>query len=125
MEIAKVIINEQHSLMPNQIELLDQKFGQENWERFNVPATGWTLEEQKELSHKLCGKKSEVKTVVFASPLPVMIMFCAEKAQRTRQFNCKLPIREVIVFHNDLRDKVELPNGKIIFTVAKTGWQLV
>jgi len=29
------------------------------------------------------------------------------------------------VLHNDNRQKKELPNGKIIMTVAETSWQLV
>jgi hypothetical protein len=29
------------------------------------------------------------------------------------------------VFHNDRREKKELPNGKVIMTVAKEGWELV
>ena len=32
---------------------------------------------------------------------------------------------QVLVFHNDKRQKRELPNGKIISVVAETGWQLV
>jgi len=31
----------------------------------------------------------------------------------------------VHIFHNDNREKKELPNGKIIHTVAQKGWVLV
>ena len=41
-----LIINEQHSLFPEQEEILNKKGG---FETIEVPADGWTLEEQQEL----------------------------------------------------------------------------
>ena len=34
-------------------------------------------------------------------------------------------IYDVLVFHNDRREKKELPDGLIIQVVAREGWQLV
>lgn len=64
--------------------------------------------------------------VVFVSPIPYMMI------QLTRK-EYYIPTLEYVdqtgmfikTFHNDNRDKKELPNGKIIYTVAKEGWQLV
>ena len=47
--------------------------------------------------------------VVFCSPIPAMMKL----------------LDGWFVFHNDAREKVELPNGKIIMKVAEKGWQLV
>jgi hypothetical protein len=33
--------------------------------------------------------------------------------------------KEFFVLHNDRREKKELPNGKVIMTVAKEGWMIV
>ena len=61
-----VVINEQHNLLPGQIELLSAM----NHERYEVPATGWTVAEQ--ISHaETIGKNYDA--VVFVSPVPVMI----------------------------------------------------
>ena len=50
---------------------------------------------------------------MFASPVPALIAL----AQRAGV--------EVKVLHNDKREKKELPNGKIIMTVAQAGWVIV
>ncbi len=46
-----VLINEQHSLMPAQEEILKEKFGQ--WEFVKVPATGWTIDKMKNVAQDL------------------------------------------------------------------------
>lgn len=111
MKRAIVVLNEQHSLMSDQERVLNERF--ESYEILPVPARGWTLEEIKEQVQRLA-TASEV--VVFASPVPAMIVLLASE-RHTTQGLC--------VFHNDHRDKKELPNGKTIMTVAKDGWQLV
>ena len=110
-----LIINEQHSLFLEQEEILNKKG---SFKKIEVPATGWTLEEQRQVVEelmKLLDNKHDA--IVFASPVPyllkVMSLLSAEAKFVT------------LVFHNDNREKVELPNGKIINKVAKTGWQLV
>ena len=107
--VVLVIINEQHSLLPDQETKLNEKFGEGSWEKLNVPANGWTCGEQEA---KL-GEIGKDDILVFASPLPLMLLREAQEG------------RETFVFHNDLREKKELPDGKVIFTVAKSGWEIL
>ena len=105
----KVVINEQHSLFPQQEELLKSRFG-EGWEYLLVPAAGWTKKEIMEVTE---GELGEGNTLVFASPVPLMVQgFCSRGGQSW-------------TFHNDRREKKELPGGKVIFTVAQEGWELL
>lgn len=32
---------------------------------------------------------------------------------------------KVLIFHNDNREKKELPGGKVVSVVSQTGWQLI
>ena len=110
-----LIINEQHSLFLEQEEILNKKGG---FETIEVPAAGWTLEEQQEVVEELMQLlDNKHDTLVFVSPVPyllkVMSLLSAEDNFVT------------LVFHNDNREKLELPNGIIIHKVVKTGWQLV
>lgn len=104
-----VVINEQHQLMLDQIRSLNETFGEGKWSRLDVPADGWNAEEQ-------LAKLQEVgnTTLVFASPLPLMLRDASVRQDA-----------KTLVFHNDKREKKELPNGKIIFTVAKDGWVIL
>lgn len=56
-----------------------------------------------------------VLAVVFASPVPYLL----------KELACRFGDKRVRVFHNDHREKVELPNGRVINKVASTGWQIV
>jgi hypothetical protein len=105
-----VIINEQHTLMPDQIKALEKIAGEEYYNLVKIPSKGLTKDEQYELSQSF----NLGDTVVFASPMPALIKFVSEDT-----------LADWYVFHNDKRDKKELPNGKIIFTVAQEGWELV
>lgn len=96
--------------MEDQVRVLNEQFGEGNWERYDVPSEGWTLQQQKEKVSELL-ETSEI--VVFASPIPAMI-----------KFTVLLRTSDVLIFHNDVREKKELPNGRIIMTVAKEGWVL-
>ena len=110
-----VILNEQHKLLPDQERLLNEDFEHVGWEIFPVPAEGWTLEQIKE----------EVlpdlfnRAVVFASPVPALLLFLASQRGGER----------VWLFHNDRRVAKEIPDGKggkkLIHVVATDGWQLV
>jgi len=117
---AVVVINEQHSLFPEQEEILNKEFI--SWEFVKVPAEGWTLKEMqlKAGEWNLKMFTSEYYAVVFASPIPYLIKVMTEISY-SDFYNQSL----VMVFHNDHRDKKELPNGKIIQIVSSTGWQLV
>jgi hypothetical protein len=121
--MARVIINEQHSLLPEQEKILNSQF--DSWEFFKVPADGWTLPEIMEKAKELAKDN-----VVFCSPIPVLLAELAKNAgfmdacsKVENGFSGQVP--SVYVFHNDVREKKELPNGKIISVTAKEGWQLV
>lgn len=121
---AIVVINEQHTLMKEQRNLLDSKY--ESWTTCEVPASGWTLEEQKEKEIEL---QDHWRDIIFASPVPVLLMACADrcgKADASQYWGQHYPsTSNIYLFHNDKREKKELPGGKIINAVAQTGWQLV
>jgi len=101
-----VIINEQHSLLPEQEKIISFFI---QMETMKVPASGWTIEEQK----KIVNDWNPNDIAIFVSPVPVLLALLANK----------LPT--VGVFANDKREKKELPNGKIISVTAKTGWKLI
>lgn len=144
-----VLINEQHSLMPAQEEILKEKFGQ--WEFVKVPATGWTIDEMKNVAQDLYlalveakpafpgAKNNKIKAVmtsntekhntaiVFVSPIPYLLK------ELTRLSVTGVPNSdvgetyeqfEIYVFHRDRREKTE-SNGVITTTVSNDGWQLV
>jgi len=120
---AFVIINEQHSLLPAQIEILENRIG--DYEIIRVPAMGWTLKEQYEILQKLVHH-----IVIFVSPIPYLMKQLSFYEGYGHMENCDNGLligygTQVLVFHNDKREKKELPNGKIISVVAETGWQLV
>jgi len=100
---TKIVINEQHSLLPTQIALLPQEY-----EIVPVPAAGWDLDTIKAKSEEWGDQ-----LVILVSPIPALMSIRAKSG---------LPFQ---VFHNDKREKKELPNGKIIHAVAKEGWELV
>lgn len=129
MKKALVIMNENHSLLPEQEKILKERF--EEYEILPVPATGWTLEEMnRKIEEILSSVKNNARTnigVVFVSPIPYMIMELARREVEllgTGECWCQTGI-QVFVFHNDCREKKELPDGRIIQVVAREGWQLV
>lgn len=144
-----VLINEQHNLMPAQEEILKEKFGQ--WEFVKVPATGWTIDEMKNVAQDLYlalveakpafpgAKNNKMKAVmtsntgkhntaiIFVSPIPYLLK------ELTRLSVTGVPNSdvgetyeqfEIYVFHRDRREKTE-SNGVITTTVSNDGWQLV
>ena len=121
-----VIINEQHTLLDVQNEILLNRFGVDGWNTLPVPARGWT---QEEMDAIMASDIFKTKTVIFISPIPYMIKMLTAAAMA----NMHLPsiitrysrtVESVLLMCNDTREKRELPNGKIIFAVAKTGWYL-
>ena len=101
-----VIINEQHEILPEQQKILDS-YGYDKIVK--VPASGWTYGKMIDFMYTL----NDNDVTIFVSPIPALM---------------KILTREDfywMVFHNDKRDKKELPNGRIIQTIAKTGWRLV
>jgi len=114
-----VIINEQHSLLPTQEMLLKDKpvF------LIKIPASGVVLEDQFYLAKTLVGilDRYPLTTLVFASSIPFLLrevmieVMLPDSANYTR----------IRIFHNDRREKKELPDGKIIYTIPAEGWKLV
>ena len=121
MKKAIVVMNETHSLLPEQEEILGMVY--EGFDILPVPAQGWgigvMIDKIHELHERACREKLDI---VFVSPIPLMIRELTEMAlcpnSGRRRYRVKL-------FHNDRREKKELPGGKIIQVVAQTGWELV
>lgn len=110
---AVVVINEKHSLMPQQTALLKEKFS--SFEELRVSEAGWDKTRIKEEAKKLV---ESWKSVVILSPIPLLLGLVSSRREEG-----------IYVFHNDKREKKEVPDGKggtrIIFTVAPEGWELV
>ena len=122
-----VIMNEQHSLLPSQEDLLKSHF--ETFDFLRVPDGGWTAQEMREMATSLEGRN-----VVFVSPVPVLLAIVSARAGASRTGNMAEkdgaigfagPETHVFVMHNDHREKKELPNGKVVMTVAREGWEIV
>lgn len=98
--MVKVILNETHSLFDAQKELLDSKFGRDNWEVLKVPARGWTLKQMDELAERL-----EFITV-FASPVPYLLSLLSYRSGG-ESFASSPPPTQVFIFHKESRDSDE------------------
>ena len=117
-----IIINEQHTLLPQQVEVIKHIFDPAAYRHIlvKVPAQGWDRLEQDACISMLEG------VVLFISPIPRMIKLLSEDAL-LNQFQMKHSISKVTlttVLCNDTREKVELPNGKIIHKISETGWYI-
>ena len=124
MRKVKVVINEQHSLLPDQERAL-KKAGFEKFEFVKIPASGLTKAEQLELAEDL---EKEGGCIVFASPVPVLmakVAFWTGYGAASDNVPLKGCFLRVFVLHNDKREKKELPNGTIVSVVAKEGWEVV
>jgi hypothetical protein len=66
----------------------------------------------------------EFLNIVFVSPVPALLLMAAGTVNDER-LNAASHISQVFVFHNDRREKIELPDGRIISRVADTGWRLI
>jgi hypothetical protein len=126
MKKTMVVLNEQHTLNSSQIEKLNEKFGA-SWELLKVPSDGWSLAEQSRIAKSFVNNE-EVKNVVFASPVPYLLGNATALstghgiANGNRKYDEQVYYPTVHLFHNDNRVKKELPNGRIIMTVADQGW---
>lgn len=116
-----VVLNEQHTLLPQQIELLEEKFSGD-YILFPVPPSGWTAEEMEQIA------KETTQDVVFASPVPYLQGLVVRDSAITKGWceaeNVHSNHNHIFLFHNDKRDKKELPNGKVVFAIAQEGWEL-
>jgi hypothetical protein len=115
MKTILIILNENHSLLPDQEYRLAVDFAGFTPEVLHVPAAGWTIEQIKTVVEFEIGNLP----VVFASPIPAMILLLAGQRAGVG----------VYVFHNDRRVAREFPmtDGtiKVVHTVAPDGWQIV
>lgn len=124
--MTKVIINEQHSLFEEQKEKLNEKFGTDGWERYNIPTGGINKKQALDIV-------AEIGTGhLFASPIPVLMKLMAERSVANCYNNPgEIPGEAFYCFHNDQRIKKEIPDRnnpgqvKIINTVSPEGWEIV
>jgi len=127
MTIPKIILNEQHNLLPQQKEVLDKAYPK-GYEFLKVPEDGWTIEKMDMVMKNLSG------TIIFVSPIPYMIkslsMDAAMNSVAYSVFqdypHCPTgdtTVHTVRIMCNDQRIKKEI-NGKIISVLAPTGWFL-
>lgn len=103
-----VIINEQHSLFPGQIELLAGF----DYELYKVPATGLTIQEQFERAEAIA---QTYEAVIFVSPIPVMLAKLAmvvearscEKAVGMPLLQTGVALKSLFIFAKERREKKE------------------
>lgn len=120
-----VIMNESHSLLSEQKRILNETFGA--YEFLYAPQDGWSKEDQLRIAKQLV---NEGGNIVFISPVPILLSLVAfykgygQAGIETGQpfIGCDI---NLFLFHNDHRQKKELPDGRIIQVVSPTGWQLV
>ncbi len=109
-----VIKNETHQLFDEQQMLIEQlATNADEIKVLEVPADGWDLQEMNRVLENFESYPNDTK-FVFISPIPSLLKETAKRyGDRT------------LVFHNDHREKKELPGGRIIQVVASKGWQLL
>lgn len=125
-----IIMNENHKLLPEQERILKEQFPNLDPEFLFAPAAGWTKEEMDQVvaSFKEAAAGPDcyhTQHVVFVSPIPYLLRELT-RAEIIAYPECSIDTGIwVSVFHNDRREKKELPDGRIIQVVAQEGWQLV
>lgn len=107
-----LIINESHSVLPQQAETLG------SFERFDLPDTGATLAQVKaEIAPTLIARAMAGDEIVFSTPFAALMV---ELCRQGFKFSC---------LHNDKRIAKEVPDGKggvrVVHSVAPDGWVLV
>ena len=120
-----IIINEAHSLLNEQEKILNEMF--DSYEFLYVPREGWSLYDQQRIARDLV---LEGGNIIFVSPVPVLLSLVAfYRGYGQAGIDIGQPFLGIntglFVFHNDHREKKELPDGRIIQVVSQTGWQLV
>jgi hypothetical protein len=116
MEKKIIIMNKQHKLTPQQQDIL----GGAEYEIVAVPPEGWTLDEMKEILKRLIVELEQGKKIVFVSPVPYLLATLS----LWKGGHPKSP-GKIAIFHNDRREKKELPDGKVVFSIPQEGWELV
>lgn len=123
--MTKVIINEQHSLLPQQEELI-KKLGEEI-ELVKIPAGGINRQEIDQLAEELVQDAVlDNANIVVLSPIPLLLaLLVKDTAVYNGKYDYDGEIGSIYILHNDKREKKELPNGKVISVVAQEGWELI
>ena len=67
---AKVVINERHSLIMDQTNILNEQFGKGNWELVIIEDEKWSEKYLNELQNQL---EHDCQNVAFISPCPLLI----------------------------------------------------
>lgn len=109
-----LVINEAHTLLPDQVRELREK-GFDNYEEIRIPKEGWDARTRLSRAHEWAGRGGRY---IFVSPEPVILGRMAYFAAFRKDV-------AVYVFSNDRRVKKELPDGRIVQTIAPAGWRLV
>jgi len=118
-------------LLPDQERLVQKEFPEAKIEKVLVPTEGWSIKEIQKKSEEIYQVAQKNKgVIIMVSPVPAMIKYLSERWYLQILINEKNHMGfvwnpELLIFHNDHREKMELPNGRVIMTIAKTGWQLV
>lgn len=109
-----VIKNVTHRLFEEQQVLIEQlTTNADEIKVLEVPADGWDLQEMNRVLENFESYPNDTK-FIFVSPIPYLLK---ETVKRYGD--------QVLIFHNDRREKKELPDGRIIQVVASKGWQLL
>jgi len=108
-----VIKNVTHRLFEEQQVLIEELANADEIKYLEVPADGWDLQEMNRVLENFESYAGDTK-FVFVSPIPYLLK---ETVKRYGD--------QVLIFHNDRREKKELPDGRIIQVVASKGWQLL
>ena len=119
-----IIINEQHTMLPDQIKQIETLYPNTDFqlEYVKVPTKGWTFEEMEKVRDEIWNRG--YFAVIFVSPIPVLLKELSYyEGHDTAKGRKNVP--HIFVFHNDKREKKELPDGRIVYTVAKEGWKLL
>jgi len=120
-----LIINETHSLLPDQVRELEEK-GMSDYEEIRIPKEGWNLQTRLDKAWEWVRRGGRY---IFVTPEPIMLAQMAYYAGHGTHFIDGVPALghniELYIFSNDRREKKELPDGRIIQTVAREGWELV
>lgn len=120
-DVILLVINEQHSLLQQQEELLSQKFPAAQVNPVNIPAAGLSLEQQRALAEQLFWADG---VVVFVSPIPIILSSLSYRAGMSYSESVDGDYKRVFVFARGSRAPAEEINGKKIYTIQSGGWSL-
>lgn len=116
-EKAILVINEQHILLPQQEELLKERF--DEIVPVKIPSSGITKDDVERYRDEIASHLvTEWDAIIIVSPVPILIKAIYGLVGK------RLSAEQVLMMVNDHREKKELPGGRVIFTVAKEGWYL-